>query len=116
MTLKIGSVVIDSQGPIALARFWAAALGYETAHEEAGWVRIVDPDVRNAGLSFQREDGPKTGSNRLHFDLYTSSMTAEVERLKSLGATVKRENREPDDLFTVMLDPEGNEFCVCQKE
>lgn len=116
MDLRIGSVVIDSRNPIGLARFWAEALGYETRHEEAGWVMLVHPEGRNAGLSFQYEDGPKTGSNRLHFDLYTASMTAEVERLKGLGATVKRENLEPEDCFTVMQDPEGNEFCVCRHE
>jgi predicted enzyme related to lactoylglutathione lyase len=113
MDLSIGSVVIDSRDPITLARFWAAALGYETYHEEVGWVMIVHPERQNVRLSFQFEDGPKAGSNRLHFDLYAASMAAEVERLKGLGATVKRENLEPGDCFTVMQDPEGNEFCVC---
>ena len=116
MALRIGSVVIDSQDPTVLARFWAEALGYETKHQEEGWVMIVHPEGQNAGLSFQREDGPKAGSNRLHFDLYASSMTAEVERLKGLGATVKREHLDPGDCFTVMQDPEGNEFCVCATE
>ncbi len=52
--------------------------------------------------------------NRLHLDLHPSeSMESEVERLVALGAfTVRVVNENPDDLFTVMQDPEGNEFCV----
>jgi predicted enzyme related to lactoylglutathione lyase len=38
---------------------------------------------------------------------------AEVERLSQLGATVKKEFREPKETVIVMQDPEGNEFCVC---
>ena len=116
MDLRIGSVVIDSKDPQRLARFWAEALGYEARYDAADWVMLVHPEGKNAGLSFQYEDEPKAGSNRLHFDLYAASMTAEVERLKGLGATVKREYLEPDDCFTVMQDPEGNEFCVCAHE
>jgi predicted enzyme related to lactoylglutathione lyase len=76
----------------------------------------VDPEGRSAGLSFGKEKGPKTESNRLHMDLYTATMDAEVERLKGLGATVKRRIDDPGNAFVVMQDPEGNEFCVCQKD
>jgi len=37
-----------------------------------------------------------------------------VKRLTQLGATVKREFREPWEIVAVMQDPEGNEFCVFQ--
>jgi hypothetical protein len=50
----------------------------------------------------------KTAKNRLHFDLTPeNSRDAEVERLKGLGATVYQQFD-----WTVMLDHEGNEFCV----
>ncbi len=116
MPLRIGSVVVDSKEPTALAEFWAEALGYKHIRWDAGWSRIVDPEGRRAGLSFGKEKSPKTESNRLHFDLYTSAMESEVERLTGLGARVKRRVDDPGNVFVVMQDPEGNEFCVCQKD
>jgi hypothetical protein len=45
----------------------------------------------------------------MHFDLRgPGSVQAEVDRLAGLGATVQRAGED----LTVMLDPEGNEFCV----
>jgi predicted enzyme related to lactoylglutathione lyase len=49
----------------------------------------------------------------VNLDLYTDDQTAEVERLGSLGARVVRHHSHPDDDYVVLLDPEGNEFCVC---
>jgi hypothetical protein len=55
----------------------------------------------------------KTVKNRLHLDLTPSeSMAAEVNRLKELGATAHRFVEEDGGFWTVMLDPEGNGFCV----
>jgi hypothetical protein len=33
--------------------------------------------------------------------------------VRSLGATHLRDSDDPDDVFVVFTDPEGNEFCVC---
>jgi predicted enzyme related to lactoylglutathione lyase len=43
-------------------------------------------------------------------------MTPEVTRLVDFGASVvERRSREPDDVWTVLQNPEGNEFCVGQR-
>jgi len=61
---------------------------------------------------------PKAGKNRLHLDLVTDgSMEAEVIRLVEAGAQlieVRQDLASYDnpDSWTVMRDPEGNEFCV----
>jgi hypothetical protein len=56
---------------------------------------------------------PKTVKNRVHLDLRGESMAAEVARLTALGATFIAERTLGDALrWTVMADPEGNEFCV----
>jgi hypothetical protein len=115
MALWIGAVVVDSQNPTRLARFWADALGYEMHRSDDSWAWIADPAGGHVRLSFTYEREPKTSSNRLHFDLYAENMEGEVERLTGLGARYKRENREPGNDFVVMQDPEGNEFCVCRK-
>ena len=50
--------------------------------------------------------------NRVHVDLTSSDRPGEVQRLTALGARVLREMDEGGARWTVMIDPEGNEFCV----
>src|SRR2546427_8291195 len=86
---------------------------------------IVDPDGKGPRIYFQKMDTPKPGKNRLHLDLNASAsgrvpkgerkkvVDAEANRLLGLGATEQRLWDEEDGGdFVVMLDPEGNEFCV----
>lgn len=55
----------------------------------------------------------KNAKNLWHLDIQaTTTMEAEVARLASLGATVLRQVDQGEDVFTVMTDVEGNEFCV----
>ncbi|MEU3826125.1 VOC family protein [Streptomyces sp. SID161] len=65
-------------------------------------------------LLFQRVPEPKTGKNRLHLDLHPGPerRAEEVARLRTLGARVLQEVKEPSGQWVVMADPEGNEFCV----
>jgi hypothetical protein len=115
--------VIDAANPAALARFWAAALdGYSVRPYDAAEIARLaaigrtpesDPSVAVDGpgptLFFQEAPAaPKSTRNRLHFDLVGSSRAAEVQRLCSLGATVRDEHAT----YSVLQDPEGNEFCV----
>lgn len=59
---------------------------------------------------------PKTAKNRCHIDLYARDVSAEIDRVKGLGAT--EQSRLPEDatgadvLYATLEDPEGNEFCV----
>jgi Glyoxalase-like domain len=66
------------------------------------------------GLLFLAVPEPKEVKNRWHLDLQAATtMDTEVARLVSLGATALRRIDNPDqDIFTVMADVEGNEFCV----
>ncbi|HZG05496.1 MAG TPA: VOC family protein [Streptomyces sp.] len=65
-------------------------------------------------LLFQRVPEPKTVKNRLHIDVHAGAGRREetVTRLTGLGATVIRQVKEASGEWTVMADPEGNEFCV----
>ncbi|WP_406726065.1 VOC family protein [Streptomyces sp. GD-15H] len=64
-------------------------------------------------LLFQRVPEAKTVKNRLHLDLHPGEgRREEVRRLERLGARVLRQVREPSGSWTVMTDPEGNEYCV----
>ena len=113
MASTVDALTIDGADPARLAGFWAAVLGYEIGGIEEADVWIKDPAGAGWPLLFQVVPESKSVKNRLHLDLRSSaSMAAEVERVKALGATELRYVEEGGSFWTVMLDPEGNEFCV----
>ncbi len=113
MASTVDALTIDCADPARLAGFWAAVLGYRTGGTEGADVWIEDPAGAGWPLLFQVVPEGKTVKNRLHLDLRSSaSMAEEVERVKALGATEVRYVEEHGSFWTVMLDPEGNEFCV----
>jgi predicted enzyme related to lactoylglutathione lyase len=110
--LAIRSLTFDCADPRVVAPFWAAALGYRLEGTDQQMGIAVDPAGRRPRLLFLRVPEPKAAKNRLHLDLRGGDMDAEVARLVSLGAAVVQTFEKPGDVFTVMRDPEGNEFCV----
>ena len=70
------------------------------------------------GAPIRRRSQPvseqKSEKSRVHVDLHADDMAAEVARLEGLGAQRLRANAFSDTRWTVMADPEGNEFCVVQ--
>jgi len=121
----IREIVFDSEHPPTLARFWAAVLnGYAVRpYDDAEIERLAaqglspetDPTVAVDGpgptLFFQQVRERKTAKNRVHLDIAAVDRRSEVERLRALGASICREHER----FTVMQDPEGNEFCVVEQ-
>jgi hypothetical protein len=109
----IDTLTIDCADPIRVAEFWCSALGYELVESDAEVAEIRDPSGAGWPLLFQVVPEGKSVKNRLHLDIRASaSMAAEVERLKGLGATEQRFVEESGSFWTIMLDVEGNEFCV----
>jgi predicted enzyme related to lactoylglutathione lyase len=108
-------LVLDCADPDKLAEFWSAALGYTTLGGAGNYVLLVDSDGSRPKLLLQRVDEPKSGKNRMHFDIETPAVDAEVDRLEALGAhrAVANAIEEHGNRWVVMADPEGNEFCVC---
>ena len=115
--MKIGSVVVDCNDFDAMFAFWREALRYVPREApEPDWVVLRDPEGHGVNVSLQVVPERPVGKNRLHFDLYTSSQQEEVERLLALGATRHPRDAEPGEDFVVLEDPEGNLFCVIQKD
>ena len=115
MPLEPATLTFDCADPVRVATFWAEALGYEldAADSDATGAYIADPSGRTQGMYFQPVPEPKTAKNRLHLDVRpTTSMAAEVERLKGLGATERGFIDVETSFWMQMRDPEGNEFCV----
>jgi predicted enzyme related to lactoylglutathione lyase len=110
------ALVIDCAEFDALIRFWSAALDYVEWFPPSGQfagIKPREPDGRLA-IIFQRVPEPKTGKNRVHMDYEAGDRSAEVERLVALGGRIVRELDENEGRWTIMADPEGNEFCVAQ--
>jgi len=113
VTSLVETLTIDCRDPELVARFWCEALGYELEEidDEDAWLR--DPAGRGWSMLFQTVPEGKTVKNRLHLDLSPpSTMQAEVDRLVTAGASALRRVDEEGIFWTVLADPEGNEFCV----
>jgi predicted enzyme related to lactoylglutathione lyase len=114
MGLRVHSVTFDCHDPHVVAHFWAAAIGYRIEQVDEYGARLTDPVGTHPRLLFLPVPESKAVKNRVHLDLHGGDMNDEVARLTSLGATVKQVFDNPGDVFTVMADPEGNEFCIEQ--
>jgi len=115
LTSTIKYMTFDCHNPLLLAEFWSAVLEYETEN----WPVIdgATSKPRDGGvlhIAFIKAPEAKTAKNRLHLDIQPvdGAMESEVERLVELGATRIDVFNEPSETWTVMNDPEGNEFCV----
>ncbi|GAB3677193.1 VOC family protein [Angustibacter aerolatus] len=116
----------DAADPHRLAAFWALALGYvaEPGYDDPDGASVVDPAGRLPAIGFLRVPEGKTAKNRVHVDVRVAPgrpddqrvplVRAKVAELLDAGATqVREEHYAPGVLgHVVMLDPEGNEFCV----
>jgi predicted enzyme related to lactoylglutathione lyase len=65
-------------------------------------------------IGLQQVPEERVGKNRVHLDWHCDDRLAEVERLTKLGATVVAEESVPGLTWTVLTDPDGNEFCVAE--
>jgi catechol 2,3-dioxygenase-like lactoylglutathione lyase family enzyme len=116
--LRIGSVVIDCINFDEMLAFWQEALHYTPrSPAKDGWVVLQDPAGRNTNVSLNQVSVSEKlwGRNWLHFDLYTSDQQGEVDRLLKIGATRHPQTYEPGEDFIVLEDPDGNLFCIVQK-
>ena len=113
MTAFIKYVTFDCADPRVLAAFWSEVTGYQAVAEENDFVALAAPDHRGVrGMLFWRVPEPRTAKSRMHVDLASKNPQEEIQRLVALGAT-KVEYREGNGAsWTVMRDPEGNEFCI----
>ncbi len=112
--ITLRHVTVDCRDASALAAFWSAALGRpvdDGGHEYFASIGMGFRSRQPAWLFLQVPE-PKSAKNRLHVDFSTTDRAAEVERLVALGACTHGEHDEWGVQWTVLSDPEGNEFCV----
>jgi predicted enzyme related to lactoylglutathione lyase len=114
MPVTLHHIVVDAHDLPGLARFWAQALRWRVLSEREREV-VIGPDVSApVGMCFMPVADRKAVKNRLHLDLTTAAedRDAEIDRLLTLGARRVDIGQTGEESWTVLADPEGNEFCV----
>ncbi|MGC4953732.1 VOC family protein [Actinomadura citrea] len=121
MATRLVQIAVKAHDDSALGRFWAEALGWSISSEGPGVTNLQPegftyPDPVAVCMDILAVPDPKTVKNRVHVDLATTSAAHQAElvaRLQDLGATPV-DVGQGDVPWTVLADPEGNEFCVLE--
>lgn len=103
---RLAGFILDCQTDDldAAAEFWSAALGYERSDDEDGKYVPLRTPKGDAYLEVQKVDHP----SRVHLDIESDDVEAEVKRLEALGAR----RIEAVRTWVVMEAPDGQRFCV----
>ena len=118
MTVSLHHIVIDAHDLAGLARFWSEVLGWKILSEREREV-VIGADVdAPVGICFMPAGDEKVVKNRVHLDLNLGGdatpdeREAEITRILALGAVRVDIGQTGDESWTVLADPEGNEFCI----
>src|SRR5256885_2039278 len=111
----VDTVSVDATDPGRLARFYSAVLDLPVVDEGDDYAQLAPFAEAGPSLLFMEVPEEKSpGKNRLHLDLRVDDVPAAVKRCEALGASpVTRGTLAGPFSWQVMLDPEGNEFCLC---
>lgn len=110
-------IVVDVADLKRAADFWTQVLGFVQEGDASGpYLSLLPADGNGIEILLQKVDDEKHGKNRLHLDLRTHDLDAEVDRVRALGASVVTEEPIVESGWTwhLLADPDGNEFCVLQ--
>jgi hypothetical protein len=117
----IHTVTVDCAQPYELAQWWRQVIGWpfhEETEKDDDEVMLMAPSEPH--LLFIKVPEGKSVKNRVHLDVRPDgdgTRDQEVERLIGLGAKPYEDHRNADGTgWVTLLDPEGNEFCVCRSE
>jgi hypothetical protein len=119
MAARLVALCIDANDPLGLARFWAHALRWEVDAGTGEEIVLVPTDDTSFRIVFRPVPEPKSGRNRIHLDLTTTSIDDQrdsVSRLIERGARHIDVGQGPDDPHVVLADPEGNELCLIEPQ
>jgi hypothetical protein len=97
---------LDAGDPARLGMFWAGALSRTWEDQENGDGLLTGPTPQHT-IWVNRVAEAKTVKNRVHLDIYA----ADLAGLEAAGSTIVEPQHSTRN-WTVMADPEGNEFCA----
>jgi catechol 2,3-dioxygenase-like lactoylglutathione lyase family enzyme len=119
MMLRIGSTVLGVEDVTRAVDFWTSAIGYELreAPEDDTWATLISPNAAGSQLALMKSVTAVQAHPRVHLDLYADNRESEVARLIELGARrVEWDSYGESPDFVVLEDPDGNRFCVIEKD
>ncbi|MDQ2749601.1 MAG: VOC family protein [Actinomycetota bacterium] len=111
MPLDWEQVVVDARDPQALGHWWAQALDWVVTIDSHEGFEIRPTSESTPGMIFVPVTSAKTTKNRLHMDFRPRDQHAEVGRILAMGAR-RADIGQGEQAWVVLLDPEGNEFCI----
>ncbi|MFH5210655.1 VOC family protein [Antrihabitans sp. NCIMB 15449] len=108
---RIDEVVFDCKEPLLLATFWSTVLGGDPVRRSDSWAYVDPPGWTR--LAFQRVPEAKAVKNRVHLDVLVDDIGVATSAAITMGAVaVGGVVSDTAGSFQVLLDPEGNEWCV----
>ena len=104
---RLAGFIVDCKGDDAApgAKFWSSALGMPEQKHEGRYV-VLDAAERDVHVEVQHVEH----ESRVHLDIESDDVPAEVARLEALGAT--RVPQEHAGTWVVLRAPTGQLFCV----
>ncbi|MBC8570600.1 VOC family protein [Zongyangia hominis] len=123
MKIKMYAFTIDCQDPYALAKFYAALLGWEVPFHDGDWACVGAPGAEQGaypGIMLQRNEAyqppvwpetPAAQQQMAHLDFAVNDLEKAVAHAIACGATMAKE--QFSDGWRVMIDPAGHPFCLC---
>lgn len=118
MACRISELVLGCREPDVLAKFWCEVLDFVVLSQEDDGTLEIGPKSGFGGLQptiiLSKRDEPEPGKSRLHIDVNSTDrdQAAELERLLKLGARPADIGQTGQEQWHVLVDPEGNEFCL----
>jgi catechol 2,3-dioxygenase-like lactoylglutathione lyase family enzyme len=114
MTARLAHVTFDATDPNTLAAFWSTVLDRPVDPYVGENFASIGGNETDAQLAFFfiRVPEGKTAKNRCHPDLMSADRETEVGRVVGLGAERIADHDEFGARWTVLRDPQGNEFCI----
>jgi predicted enzyme related to lactoylglutathione lyase len=109
--ISVRGITIDVTDLDRGKSFWSRLLGItvRTCSDDYVWFDEVAPGVT---LILQRVPELKMAKNRIHLEILATDPEATISRVEELGGSRIGDVDEPEYAFTVMGDPDGNEFCL----
>lgn len=124
LKIKMYAFTLDCKDPHALAKFYAALANWEMLCIDEQWACVYPPGTAQGsypGIMFQGNpayqppvwlEEPQSQQQMAHLDFAVNDLGKAVQYAIHCGATVA-EKQFSDD-WTVMFDPAGHPFCLCQ--
>lgn len=114
--VRLGAVVLDTDDPAVLARFYSELLGWPAHEQEEDWVCLTGPGGVELACQLAIGHRPPTwpGSaipQQLHIDFTVRDLAGAVARAEALGA--QRATVPASEYVIVLIDPSGHPFCLC---